>query len=71
VFVENLKTRRFAKYNCIDQVEENIMGGECSTNGSKRNAYRFLVVKPEGKRPLLRPNRIWVDNLKMETATVV
>jgi hypothetical protein len=28
------------------------MGGPCSTDGEKRNAYRLLVGKPEGKRPL-------------------
>jgi hypothetical protein len=27
------------------------MGGPCSTNGEKRNAYRLLMGKPEGKRP--------------------
>jgi hypothetical protein len=31
----------------------------------KRNAYRILVGKPEGKRPLERPRRRWVDNIKM------
>jgi hypothetical protein len=31
----------------------------------KRNAYRILVGKPEGKRPLGRPRRRWVDNIKM------
>jgi hypothetical protein len=30
-----------------------------------RNAYRILVGKPEGKRPLGRPRRRWVDNIKM------
>jgi hypothetical protein len=30
----------------------------------KRNAYRILVGKPEGKRPLGRPRRRWVDNIK-------
>jgi hypothetical protein len=35
------------------------MGGPCSTNGEKRNAYRLLVGKPEGKRPLGRPRRRW------------
>jgi hypothetical protein len=30
--------------------------------GEKRNAYRLLVGKPEGKRPLGRPRRRWVDN---------
>jgi hypothetical protein len=41
------------------------MGGACSTNGKKRNAYRLLVEKPEGKRPLGRPRRRWVDNIRM------
>jgi hypothetical protein len=31
------------------------MGGACSTNGGEENAYRILVGKPEGKRPLGRP----------------
>jgi hypothetical protein len=30
------------------------------------NAYRILVVKPEGKRPLGRPRRRWVENIKMD-----
>jgi hypothetical protein len=34
--------------------------------GEKRNAYRILVVKPEGKRALGRPTRRWVDNIKMD-----
>jgi hypothetical protein len=33
--------------------------------GEKRNAYRILVGKPEGKRPLGRPRRRQVDNIKM------
>jgi hypothetical protein len=32
----------------------------------KRNAYRILVGKPEGKRPLVGPRRSWVDNIKMD-----
>jgi hypothetical protein len=32
----------------------------------KRNAYRLLMGKPEGKRPLERPTRRWVDNIKMD-----
>jgi hypothetical protein len=33
--------------------------------GEKRNAYRLLVGKPEGRRPLGRPRRMWVDNIRM------
>jgi hypothetical protein len=40
------------------------VGGACSTNGEERNAYRFLVRKPEGKRPLERPRPRWVYNSK-------
>jgi hypothetical protein len=32
----------------------------------KRNAYRILVGKPEGKRPLGRPRRRWEDNIRMD-----
>jgi hypothetical protein len=35
-------------------------------NGEKRNAYRILVGKLEGKTPLGRPRRRWVDNIKMD-----
>jgi hypothetical protein len=34
--------------------------------GEKRNAYRILVGKPEGKRPLGRPRRRWVNNIEMD-----
>jgi hypothetical protein len=34
--------------------------------GETRNAYRILVGKPEGKTPLGRPTRRWVDNIKMD-----
>ena len=33
--------------------------------GKKRGACRFLVGKPEGKRPLERPRCRWEDNIKM------
>jgi hypothetical protein len=32
----------------------------------KRSAYRILMGKPEGKRPLGRPRCGWVDNIKMD-----
>jgi hypothetical protein len=34
--------------------------------GEKRNVYRLLVGKPEGKRPLGRPRRMWIVNIKMD-----
>jgi hypothetical protein len=34
--------------------------------GEKRNVYRSLVGKPERKRPLGRPRRRWMDNIKMD-----
>jgi hypothetical protein len=46
------------------------MGGPCSTNGEKRNAYRLLAEKPEGKRPQGRTRRRWVDNNRMDLGEV-
>jgi hypothetical protein len=34
--------------------------------GEKRNVYRSLVGKPEGKRPLRRPRHRWINNIKMD-----
>jgi hypothetical protein len=39
------------------------MGRKSSMHGKKMNAYRILVGKPEGKRPLGRPRRRWEDNI--------
>jgi len=38
--------------------------------GVRTGAYRCLVVKPEGKRPLGRPKRRWKDNIKMDLQEV-
>jgi hypothetical protein len=42
------------------------VGGTFCTNGEKRNVYRLLVGKTEGKRPLGRLRRRWIDNIKMD-----
>jgi hypothetical protein len=34
--------------------------------GEERNAYRILVKKLEGKRPLGRPSSMWVENIQMD-----
>jgi hypothetical protein len=42
------------------------MGKAGNRNGEKRNEYKTLVGKPEGKKPLGRPRRRWVNNIKMD-----
>jgi hypothetical protein len=46
------------------------MGGACSTNGEKRNAYRILLGKPEGKRPLGGPRCRWVNTIRMDLGEI-
>jgi hypothetical protein len=38
--------------------------------GALRNAYRILAGKPEGKRPLRRPRRRWVDNNEIDLGEI-
>ena len=40
--------------------------GHVARMGMERGVYGVLVGKPEGKRPLGRPTRRWVDNIRME-----
>ena len=40
--------------------------GYVARRGGKRAVYRVSVMKPEGKRPLGRPSRIWEDNIQMD-----
>jgi hypothetical protein len=44
--------------------------GYVARTGEKRNAYRILVGKPEGKRPLGRSIRTWMDNIKMDLGEI-
>ena len=46
------------------------MGWACGSYGGGEGAYRDLVGKPEGKRPLGRPRRRWVDNIRMDLQEV-
>jgi hypothetical protein len=40
--------------------------GYVARKGEKRNAYRILVGKPEGKKQLRKPRHRWIDNIKMD-----
>jgi hypothetical protein len=44
--------------------------GHVARMGKKGNTYRLLLGKPEGKRPLGRPRRRWVDNIRMDLGEV-
>ncbi|KAJ4434842.1 hypothetical protein ANN_23413 [Periplaneta americana] len=56
--IRNLKSRRLR------------WAGHVARMGESRNAYRVLVGRPEGKRPLGRPRRRWDDNIKMDLREV-
>jgi hypothetical protein len=47
-----------------------IWAGHVARMGEKRNAHKLLVRKPERKRPLRRPRRRWVDNVRMDLLEV-
>jgi hypothetical protein len=38
--------------------------------GEKRNAYRLVLGKPEGRRPVRRPRHRWFDNIRMDLVEV-
>ena len=46
------------------------MGWACGTYGLGEGVYRVLVGKPDGKRPLGRPRRRWVNNIRMDLQEV-
>jgi hypothetical protein len=61
------------QYHSGDQTEKNEMGGAgrggaCSMY--RGGAYKVLVGKPDGKRPLGRPRLRWEDNIKMDLREV-
>jgi hypothetical protein len=44
--------------------------GHVARMGKQRDVYRLLVGKPEGKRPLGRPRRRWIDNIKIDLVEI-
>ena len=40
--------------------------GHVARMGEERGVYRFLLGKPEGRRPMGRPRRRWVNNIRMD-----
>jgi len=46
------------------------LAGHLTPMGEEREVYRVLLGKPEGRRPLGRPRRRWVDNIRMEVQEV-
>jgi len=44
--------------------------GHVARMGEERGVYRDLLRKPEGRRPLGRPRRRWVDNIRLDLQEV-
>jgi hypothetical protein len=63
VFLKEFLYFFFARLSVIDV---RTFGISASRGVLMRNMYRLLVGKPEGKRPLGRPRRTWIDNIKMD-----
>ena len=53
-----------------DKIEKNEMGWACAAYGCGEGVYRILVGKPEGRRPLGRPRRRRVNNIRMDLQEV-
>jgi len=60
------------QYCADDKIEKNELGWACGVAhmGEERGVYRDLMGKPEGKRPLGRPRRRWVDNIRIDLQEV-
>jgi hypothetical protein len=64
--VYHFRLSRFTiNYDSTEHSQER-WAGYIAQMGAKKNAYRILVGKPEGKRPLERPRRRWTDNIKID-----
>jgi len=62
----------FSSPNVVRVIKSRRMrwAGHVARMGKERGVYRVLVGKPEGKRPLGRPRRRWVDNIRMDLQEV-
>jgi hypothetical protein len=54
----------------VIKIEKNDMDWDVARMGEERGVYRVLVGEPEGKRPLGKPRRRWVDNITMDLQVV-
>jgi hypothetical protein len=68
----NKELRDFYSLTSIIRIIKSRMkwAGHLARIGEKRNAYRLLLGKSEGKRPLGRPRHRWVDNIRMDLGEV-
>ena len=62
----------YASPNIVRVIKSRRMrwAGNVARMGEERGVYRVLVGKPDGKRPLGRPRRTWVDNIRTELQMV-
>ena len=62
----------YSSPNIVRVIKSRIMrwAGHVAHMGEERRVYRVLVGKPEGKRPLGRPGRRWVNNIRMDLQEV-
>jgi len=58
------------KYYSGDQIENYGMGGACGTHGGRRGAYRVLLGRPDGKKPLGNCAQKCEDNIKINIEEV-
>ena len=63
---------RYSSPNIVGVIKSRRMrwAGHVARMGEERGAYRVLLGKPDGKRPLGRPRRRWVDNIRMDLQEV-
>ena len=67
---KNMKNMNLEKLGRIIEGSSDKMVGHVARMGEERGVYRVLVRKPEGKRPLGRPRRRWMDNIRVDLQKV-